>query len=714
MIEHLSMRTRLLLASAQSLAMHGELSSTLEQLTEAVGVARQERRAIDAVALSMKKAELLHLECSDETARSIFTAEVDPYIDLLPIAMRVVVDQNRNTVGMTLWDPESVREFYGLVDFRRELRSETGDTGTVAFAEAASVQGRYYDSLPMFWREVLLAYEAGAWIPQRTPQSRLGYEWLKVGAPHHAAYFAMTAQDTDLMDAAANILLGSRETSCIELTLDKVLRSAHLLVHAGLACGLIAKVWDVIPESRFSAVLEFVISRAVIIPANREAAQRVQEAWLALGYLAARSSAEQADRVCEMALGHPLLSAPSHHRKALINTLIQCVPTISVARLELVAEEAAKLVGERRHEIDFDAARNLVKVIADVSDQDFKSRLAEHLGLKSSAAVPQALSALAPVFGLRLAEEGLAKACSECARQIRLQVQYVPPSQNPDTSLSFVSEVTTEKDGIELHVFLWGGSSLLDVVLANHDCVTPEMLDAVVDAMQASMAESENLLANKSLLLEAIGFLADRLSKKTASSVFTALFPLAKGSIAEPSVVSDGLFSRHVLNPIQIDLGDAADVQGRAVCALAKLDKALGGIRDGELIPTIEDAMASLNPAVRVYALASVGELPTVTESLLISVLLATRDGDAKVARCAFQTLTRRPELELSGPQWQAFTYSIKMALQSSDIALRFAAAGAAAEVCQNREIDNGTSAMREIQDLITHDVSHFVRAQWT
>jgi len=694
------------------MAMLGELPPALEQLTEAVAVCRLERRAPDAIALSMKKAELLHLQCSDEQARSIFTTEVDPEIDALPIGMRVVVDQNRNTVGMTLWDPESVREFYRLVDFRKELQSQASDGGTVAFAEAASANGRYYESLPVFWREVLLAYEAGTWVTQRRPQRRLGYEWLKVGQPQHTAYFAMTAQDTDLMDAAAKMLLAAREAEWIELTLDKVLPKAHLLVHAGLACVLLAKVWDIIPESRFSEVLDFVISKAALRPQNREDVQRIERAWLAIGQLAQRFSAEQSERVCDIALGHPLLSGPGH-RKALINALVRCVPKISSASRKRVAEEAASLVGERSHQIDLPDALNLVAVIAEVSDEDFKSGLAERLGLRSSTAVPRALTTLAPVFGLRLAEEGLEKACKECARQIRLQVQHVAPDQKPDKSLSSLSELTTEREGRGIHVFLGGGSQLLDVVLANHDCLTPEMLDGLVNAIQGSISESDNLLANKSLLLEAIGILADRLSGKTASSAFTAFLAFAKGSIAEPKIVSGGPFSRHALNPIQIDLGDAADVQGRAIYALAKLNKALGGARDAELITIVEDAMTSLSPAVRAYALASIRELPTPADSLLIGILMATRDSDPNVARCAFQTLAKGSELNLTAPQQQAFTYSIKMALQSSEIALRLEAARAAAKVRQNDITENETRAVSEIENLITHDVSHFVRRQW-
>ena len=106
-------------------------------------------------------------------------------------------------------------------------------------------------------------------------------------------------------------------------------------------------------------------------------------------------------------------------------------------------------------------------------------------------------------------------------------------------------------------------------------------------------------------------------------------------------------------------------------------------------------------------------ELPKPADSLLIGILLATRDSDPHVARCAFQTLAERSELDLTAPQLQAFTYSIKMALQSSEIALRLEAARVVAKVCQNSKAENETGAMREIENLFTHDVSHSVRAQW-
>jgi hypothetical protein len=186
MIAQVSSADRISIVNGTLLAMRGFLSEARELFRNASEKAFSERRNVDYTWLRMGFSEILYLDCREEEAQSVFRNEIDSVLAEVPSSVKLIVDLNRTTVGLASWDPESIRQFYRLLDLQRFIGIEARDKRTLLFGEDASRSARYFDSVPTFWRAVLEAHENGHWQSLYSAYKRLGLECTKVGLTEHA------------------------------------------------------------------------------------------------------------------------------------------------------------------------------------------------------------------------------------------------------------------------------------------------------------------------------------------------------------------------------------------------------------------------------------------------------------------------------------------------------------------------------------------------
>jgi hypothetical protein len=126
---------------------------------------------------------------------------------------------------------------------------------------------------------------------------------------------------------------------------------------------------------------------------------------------------------------------------------------------------------------------------------------------------------------------------------------------------------------------------------------------------------------------------------------------LASGSIDEPTHTKTAAEIEHPLNPFRMRSGKPSDVQAWAIYTLACIERdkpGVPGVYAEKLSEILADALSDPRPKVREYAFAAAKEMPALSESALLAVLLGTRDPDPKAAAAAFCALATKKGIRLT------------------------------------------------------------------
>jgi len=174
---------------------------------------------------------------------------------------------------------------------------------------------------------------------------------------------------------------------------------------------------------------------------------------------------------------------------------------------------------------------------------------------------------------------------------------------------------------------------------------------------------------------------ADCFDRLTADQAFAALTPLARGEIQEPTTVMTSAEVENPLNPMKMRTGDPTDLRGVTLIALARIARCQGNAYHRQVISLLEAALTDTVADVRRYAYTATRELPTLSRSIFMALLLGTRDSDEYAAASAFAALIVNEGYRLTVNQGQLLLYSAKLALQSPSARLRRTAAAAVAHL---------------------------------
>ena len=307
------------------------------------------------------------------------------------------------------------------------------------------------------------------------------------------------------------------------------------------------------------------------------------KAWEVMRALAVRVPPEASSKAVEVALTHPAWTKPGFQRKALVKAVAACVASLPEADLPALADACLPLAREEKHDIDYVEVMRLLAEVGSRGVCDVNTTLRQALFPSGESATSHYLLAIAPSFGAELQTTGTDQFASSLESAIRSQVQRVTPgqggSQRPESPASIT--IGAGKEQFTAHIF--GGQFALKAFVANRKLFSDQSLGNVMRAILDLIADADNPLPNREMLVESLFDLSDCMSPDTCEEAFRVLAPIALGSVGVSDLWGPLTAAQRPLNAFRVDLGSLAEFQGATGYALAcigsshpgKFDRAL-------------------------------------------------------------------------------------------------------------------------------------------
>src|SRR5262249_36523745 len=145
---------------------------------------KAEGRSLEVVAASMLQAELLHLNDQDDESDQLFETTIVPALTGLGKEVALIASFNRAEINFARLRPSG---YYSLVEQARMMGFTLSDSESILSAETAAINGKHFEALPAFWREVVRTFRQTSWTATRWATTRLARECLQISMPHEAA-----------------------------------------------------------------------------------------------------------------------------------------------------------------------------------------------------------------------------------------------------------------------------------------------------------------------------------------------------------------------------------------------------------------------------------------------------------------------------------------------------------------------------------------------
>ncbi|MHA1658580.1 MAG: hypothetical protein ACTSUT_05585 [Promethearchaeota archaeon] len=675
MIDNLSAITRKIIVECRVIAMKGRLKIALDKLQNFININKLKILDLDQIAIFLLRAEILFLNGSDKESLDVFKNDINPMLDLIPINIRLIIEANQNEVALAQYEHGSIHKFYQSFDFRKIAGIKLKNTDAIVIADEAVRAGKHYDALPIYWQQLLSSYYLGNWKSFKWASNRLAEEYLKLNWFPQAAYYSIIAQNPSLAKKTGQFLLESNNTALIKNTVEKIINFSNLFKHANIAFLLIESIGDGIPDEQFNDVFSWLISKCSFYPENLTKANYYMNSWRVLKSLSVRFNQEQAIKTVRKAIGHKFFKTRAFYRKHLIEIIYSCRTILPKDELIKLSKITLPLAIELKSDYDYPEVINLLCFIAERVGSEVKSKFADALYPKNNQGVNAVLAQVADIFGKKISQKAKFKEyVKKVARNIKLQVQYLNPNEEPEPVLDLYFTFSSIQGGKKI-VVNGTGSVHINAIIKQNKLLEISDIDLLVDAILSMINEPKNLLSNKSVLIEALKEFGHRFSKEIGDKVFKTLESIILKNKIDKDILQQIADSKNPLNPFKIEDNTPEQLSGQALYALAYIEKNNPGIFKNKINRFIENALTDTNPDVRRFAIDAARELPQLSEISLSSLLVSTRDHDKDVASTAFKAIIYKKNLKLNKFQWNILLYAIDMAVNSLDSSLRRLAA---------------------------------------
>jgi hypothetical protein len=698
---------RTLFINALSVAMQGDLSTALASLDkEAQQLASQANYEAYVRAMSVK-AELLFLDCKEQEAIEIFTKCIEPQMSSLDRETNLSLGHHRNELSMSALEFNSGQRFYDLYDRARLTGEKLFDAEATVYAFESAAEGKHYDALPTFWREVLETFRRGNWKYFRRASSRLAEEFLALGWIDGAAYHAILALDQDVAKQVAAHALLLQNPQVIDLLIQKIVQNANLKRHATVGCLILSEIADAIPDNRVPEVFRWCLQKGTLPAEKASDLNLFNGAWDAVTSIAHRLSADDAKTLINAATQHKLWLPPSFSRGHLIDAVNTAVSNVAIEELPVVADRAIPLATTLKHDLDYANSINLLCHIAQRGGTEVGARIGDKL-YPTETVENAILVQVAEVFGKQLASTAQADEIAQrVASEIRNQVHR--GDKNAAESGEGYGRITisSEKESISVSISSFVG---LRAVLSHRKLLSDESVDVLVSAILEMIREPENIPANKTALIDCLMDLEDRFAPEVADSVFEALAPIAVGIIPEPKIMKGAGDPDNPLNRFKMNVGSFAQVQGQALHAIARLDQLNDGKYADKLDPIFTKVLTDTNAEIRRAAFGALRWLTKLSEPIIMSLLLGTRDLEPRTAEAAYVALATNKALRIPDNLWHQLIYSLTMTSKSPLSQLRRAAAYTIKSL-RDQCPSELAATITDLENRLAVDICHSVRS---
>lgn len=654
-------------------AMGGQVERALKDLTARIGQLTSASREEDLVSLALLRAEILYHQGRRKESRDQFDQIIQPRLSALSPLARFAVQQNYVDVRSEFGSDEfldALHEFYHLYDQREITGTKLQNHQEIAHGHDAVSEGDFKEAMSAFWQDSLRTYRQGCWDVHRHAMKRLGRGWLAVGEPIDAALCAIIAKDDKLAKNVAEEILRRRDPEIVRKVVDRLLALANLNDHFSVACILLTTIGDAIPDDQIDRLGRWLLDRISLQENARGSSGPLYRAWQCLAAIAPRVSAELARLAVECATAHQawLNSQPgkiSVARERIVETLQLLVSKLPETAMMDLAQRTLPLAVERRQDHDYGDVLNLLSQISFLGGDEVKSFVGSRL-FASGRQVDYLMAQFAPYYDkIILQGQELHDLALRAARNVGLQVQLRPLGQPFDPVVGVIMTGNREVGDTAIQTSL---VNLMDwhAIIPHRKRLEPDPLRALTDAAITMLAEPHNELSNRVGLIQGLAKLRDVMDSQTIDAVVRRLEPIARGQIQDPNQRQN-----HPLDSFKFNTTTPAELRGVAVIGIARIAAGDADRHRAVVEELIEHAMGDASADVRRGGVTGFRDFPCRSDSLLLWVLLATRDPDPIASTSAFAAVGSKTDLILNRNHWRLLLASIQMASLSQHADLR-------------------------------------------
>ena len=712
MLERVHNETRLIISSGFQLAFRGEVESALSSFD--TFLLRDNTCNIDIAAVSLAKAELLFLDGKFLAALEEFENRLDGLVEKLPDDLRIPVVSNRSDVVFRRLDFGGIGGHYLLADQKRIAGIEYSNDSEVLYAYRQSIAGKSYNSLPVFWKELKRTYQQKQWREFRKACEYMSDQCIRIGELPEAAYHAAISCSSDAANVLVTTLLNSRDHSTVKDIVLTLVAKANLQAHFAIACEILKKISDLVPDENVDLIATWVLKRCKITK-SEDHDSMARTAWTTIAAFGSRISEPVAIKILSVALAHPAWKLSTENpnqipriRQEILETVGALLPVIPPASFSDLASQTLPLAKERRSFSDFTTVVNLLAHIVHLSkDEELRASIRQELYPKGER-MPPVLMQVASHFGVEIQNTSgqLDKYVDSIVEMLEKVVQRVPKGEQPESVGGTVMTHCSEGEAEDLHVHNINTGTIHSVI-RNKEKFSHDLRARVVRALLKGISDDDNSPENKISFIECIRGFAECMTADLANDVFDAFEPIIKQEV-DSSKFSSAV--HHPLSSFRFSGTTFEQFVGHALFVLAVIERKTEGVFGKRLSDVVEISLSSEWPVVRESAFAAVREIPTISDSLWMPLLLGTRDTDPKAALLAFDAISNKEDRKLKRPHWPILIYSLKLAQRHNSIQLRSAAAKAVRILLNENTSRKNKTELETLIGQFSNDIAFSVR----
>jgi len=587
----------------------------------------------------------------------------------------------------------------------------------LAEAKGAAEDDKHYDALPAFWQYVLVAYESGVWNTYWNAEKNLSIEFCEIGWLDRAAYHAMIALDSSQARKVASQLLTWQRADVIRLSLQKLLPHVGLRLHVKVAADFVASLGDAVPVDMVENVLGFLLSNVSkdFVLTERFAVSR--SIWKTLGTIGVLYSQEQADRVVKRTLSLNICESDARIRLEIIRCLWQVLPRASENVISEAAVKLLPLATTHRQDIDFTEVINVLCGIATTVGGELRKMIGNALFPGGEPVTSVVQIEVMPVFDMGISEQAILdqlvrRACNSVRNQVQIFVSEDDRShETPAGSFGYFTVQDHKGQQVRVH---FGGDAELNAILAHRRNLSPAHVTDILSCLLEMIIFPENIIANKIYLCRAVDKLAPQIPEAMLADIWNHLSKIAGGNFEVcklDKMSSSGTLNR--LNPLRMDIGTVSELRGVALHTLGQVEKHHPGVYGIEMLHLTEEIYQINDPSAKALALATIRELPALSENLFLILVWALRDPSPKVATTALWAVGHKADILLDPFKRALVMDALKQASASPHSEIRKAAASAAKNLLgMVTSQDPKFNVLGELLQDFRNDIAFSVRAQ--
>ncbi len=711
MIEQVSPQLRIDIVKAKTVAMK-DGSEKAREFLQTIKMDVSEKH-LDHIAVRLVESEIYYLDRKFDDAFNIYASYIEPLLEKLDPPIASVIADNRSTIQMASLKFPEKDDFYHLVDQRRILGVDIHDYMALVEAGNHVKDGKHYRALPIYWQQVQAAYQHQNWRAMAMAEAELSRECLSLGWWEDAAYHAMLCMQKEVIEEVGKSLLASKSVENIRNALVKVIQLSSLSGHAVQVMRLIEVTSDGIPDDLLGDVTKWLMKHAEPRADVPFSSSTFESLWSSIASIANRLDAKQAKKFTDYACQNDIFKGNNIYRRHVIEALIALCPKLSRDDLIELKDEALPLVGERKNDVDYVDAMNLLRSIAHHGGDNLRDSIRQQLvppGIEIRDAI---LLHAANYLGWKPRNpEIFSDGARKCAAGISKQVQRLAPGEEP-AKIGAVFTVAGElPQGQRIAVHRGGGIANIEGMVSYRKIIDEVALRKLLSAILAMISENDNLIGNRIDLVRVLSKFSDVIPGGLEHKIVNTLGPLAAGQITETEIGQTYGQSNNPLNPFKTGPRNPTELRGAALAALGVMEKYHPDIKtklhDGLLI----QALTSADPELRREGLIAAESCQTLSKIETATIAIAALDMDDKVAARALRLLHGiNKQLVLDPITEQIILRAFESALASGGTVRRYYAAALLSVISMEKMESEAKKRIENIAMAIRQDVCYSVRS---